>query len=130
MKRGSIDGVVNLEAIPSFMRPEMPEILSRVRSAGAEGPLDFVGAGMFGAVLCDSDGHAWKVARFGETPSEKHVKWMHEQLEGEYEWLRDAENSTISDLVARVFSFHSDEIVLERECVFGRPGAWADRVIQ
>ena len=112
--------------IPAFIRSETTQILERLRAAGAEGPLDYVGAGMFGVVFCDQEGHAWKAARVGMEPSSGHHLFMYEMFDAEYEWLKTAEQSEVADYIARVHRFHGDEIVLERECVFGHPGGWGD----
>lgn len=118
--------VENPEAVQAFLRAELPGIVGRAVSAGAEGPLHYMGAGAFGAVLCDADARAWKVARFQKEPSPKHALFMGEQFSNEYEWLWAAGASPISGYVPAVYDFHPEEVVLERECVFGRPGGWAD----
>jgi hypothetical protein len=118
--------VENPEEIQAHIRPEIGGAVGRARRAGASGPLRFVGAGMYGIVLCDLDGRAWKVARLPERSTERHADWMREAFAEEYEWLRDAAGSGIRDYVALVYDFHPDEIVVERECVFGRPGGWSD----
>lgn len=118
--------IANLGDVASYLRPEIPSALRRALSAGARPPLRYVGAGGYGIVFCDPEGTAWKVARMAEGASEKHANFMRESFAEEYEWLRDAAGSSIRDFVAQVYGFHPDEIVVERECVFGRPGGWAD----
>ncbi len=102
---------------------ELPEAFRRAVRAGANPPLDYVGAGQYGIVFCDESGAAWKVARLGhgEDP-----RFMTEQFGNEYEWMLDAAGTPIAGNVARVYAFHPEEIVVERECVDGRPGTWAD----
>lgn len=118
-------GLVNPDDVDRRVRPEIPGTVGRAQAAGASVPLRYVGAGMYGIVFCDADGHAWKVARV-EDLSARNADWMREFLAQEYEWLRDAARSPIARHVAEVYGFHPEEIVLERECVFGRPGGWAD----
>lgn len=118
--------LANADDVPRHVKDEIPDALRRARLAGARPPLRYVGAGMYGIVFCDPEGAAWKVARLGKEATERHADWMRESFAEEYEWLRDAGGSEIRDHVARVYDFHPDEIVVERECVFGRPGGWAD----
>lgn len=111
----------NPRDVPVFLIPEIGNAVERARKSGANGPLEYVGAGMYGIVFCDRRNHAWKVAR-GDPGS----PFIRDTVAVEYEWLRDAASSEISRNAARVYSVHPKELVLERECVRGRPGAWAD----
>jgi len=117
--------IENPQDVPSYMRLEMPASEKRTREAGGEGPLWYVGAGMFGIVFCDAWGTAWKAFRYEEGKPE-HLKFLRGKLDEEYEWLRDAAGTAISKYVARVTAMHPEQLVLERECVQGRPGGWAE----
>ena len=113
----------NPERIPPYARNEMPAATDRAISAGATPPLEFMGVGMYGLVFCGREGHAWKVFRLvkGERSS-----FVFDAMTLEYEWLRAAAETSFSGNVARVFAVHPEEVVLERECVPGVPGAWSD----
>lgn len=120
-----------LQDIPDHTRSEIPEAFERAVRAGANSPLDYVGSGMYGIVFCDQGGIAWKVMRSGSNErsgitDEMGREFQLENLAQEYEWLRDAADTPIAKHVARVYDIHPQELVLERECVDGRPGAWAD----
>lgn len=119
--------VLNLHAVPVGIRGEVVALVRAAREAGALGTLDYVGVGAYGMVFCDEDGHAWKVARGAREPSgADQDEWMREQFATEYEWLRDAADSPMADHVAQGYAYHAGPVVVERECVFGRPGGWAD----
>jgi len=118
--------LTNPEHVHPYARAEIAGAVDRALAAGAEGPLEYIGAGMFGIVLCDEKDVAWKVARLTEEPTEKHNAFMREAIEEEYEWLRDAAKTPVAPNVARVYAFHPGPIVLERECVRGHPGGWDD----
>jgi hypothetical protein len=67
---------------------------------------EFMGVGMYGVVLCDGKGRAFKVARY-ETPT------SYASLEDEAEWLRDAAKvPAVAPHVARFRSWHPDEGVI------------------
>jgi hypothetical protein len=117
--------IENLEDVPSYVRPEIAASERRTREAGGEGPLQYVGAGMFGIVFCDAWRTAWKAFRYEEGKLE-HLKFLRGVLEEEYEWLRDAAGTSIASNVAQVTAMHPEQLVLERECVQGRPGGWAE----
>lgn len=117
------DLLSNPELVPLHVRDEIGDAAHRAAAAGARLPLEFMGVGMYGIVFCGREGHAWKVFRMGpEGPS----RFIFDVLTGEFEWLRDAAETPISGNVAKVFAVHPDEVVLERECVPGTPGGWAD----
>lgn len=118
--------IENHKEVPSFIRGELAPSERRARLAGAEGPLWYVGAGMYGLVFCDAWGTAWKVFRYEEGEREQHLLFLRGVLEEEYEWLHDAAATSIASNVARVGAMHHKEIVLERECVQGRPGGWGE----
>ncbi len=112
--------------VPSFIHSEIQGAVQRAVSAGAPAPLEFVGVGMYGIVFCDSVDHAWKVARLHKKGDENERDFMLESTATEYEWLRDAGGTPIAKNVAKVYAIHASSIVLERECVRGRAGSWAD----
>lgn len=98
--------------------------MERAIKSGAPTPLEYVGAGMYGIVLCDVNDHAWKVARVPKVDPDHDFNL--DSVATEYEWLRDAAQSPIARNVAMVYAIHEDQLVLERECVRGRAGVWAD----
>jgi hypothetical protein len=116
--------LVNPEHVPDLAVSELAEALGRARAAGATGPLEFVGVGMFGIVLCDREGKAWKVFRIAPDAKPEHLIFLLEALEEEFEWLTAAAGTEIAPHVARVFAAHPEELVLERECVPGESGSW------
>jgi hypothetical protein len=115
-----------LEYIPKIVREEIRDAVERTLDAGAEGPLDYVGAGAYGIVLCDERNHAFKVGRMSPSKPSYEVEFISESLGTEFEFLRDAAQSSMAGHVARAYRFHPAEIVIERECVQGRPGVWGD----
>lgn len=117
-------GLTNRELIPHYVGIEMPDAYLRALTAGAKLPLEYVGAGMYGIVLCDKNDHAWKIARLAGTDRDE--EFMLESAASEYEWLRDAAGTSIAKNVAKVYRLHPEEIILERECVRGRAGGWND----
>jgi hypothetical protein len=120
-----VEGLLNPSDVHSRVRQEISDAVERAVAAGAPPPLEYVGAGQFGIVLCDSNDHAWKVARLANrSPGERN--FMLEEFATEYEWLRDAGKTSIRENVAKVYALHPEEIVLERECVRGRVGTWSD----
>jgi len=122
-----LEGLENLREVPSFILPEVADSMMRAMAAGARPPLAYVGAGMFGIVFADHWERAWKVARTGEiSAAPKGRLFMRDAISAEYEWLTAAAQSEISRHVPEVYAMHGEEIVLEREFVEGRPGAWAD----
>lgn len=126
MSGSSPEGLVLPEYVYPSVRPYIPEAFRRALRAGAKPPLTYVGAGQYGIVFCDDWGHAWKVARLSEEGNPRERLFMIESVAQEYEWLRDAAKTEIAQNVAEVYAIHEEELVLERECVDGRPGAWAD----
>lgn len=116
--------VTNPDRVHPAVLSEMPRVVARARAAGARGPLEFVGAGGFAVVLCDPQDVAWKVFRTRD-PSTSQV-FLRQMLADEYEFLRDAATTPAAPNVVRVFASHPRELVLERECVRGRPGTFAE----
>lgn len=117
--------IENPQEVPSFIRGELAASEKRTRAAGGDGPLWYVGAGMYGIVFCNAWGTAWKAFRYEEGKPE-HLLFLRGVLSEEYEWLRDAAGTVIAHNVARVSAMHPEELVLERECVQGRPGGWSE----
>jgi hypothetical protein len=118
----------NPSDVPPYILPEIPESLDRAIRSGAPKPLLYVGAGGYGIVFCDGFGHAWKVTRMGRGSDRiDHLLFLADNLESEYEWLLSAARDPfVRRHAAEVFQMHGPNLVLERECVAGRPGAWAD----
>lgn len=110
--------------VPPSVDPEFPDAEARAHEAGAPEVLDLVGVGMYGIVFCDERGHAWKVGRLEKPSSDR--TWIREALADEYEWLRDAKPTSLGQHIAEAYAFHPEPVVIERECVSGRPGGWAD----
>jgi hypothetical protein len=127
MARLNIPGLSDPGYIEPIIAPELPGAVERALDAGAPAPLEYVGAGMFGIVFCDENNHAWKVARLSsrELPQQE-LDFMLETFANEYEWLRDAGQSSMAMHVAKAYKFHPDELTIERECVRGRAGGWVD----
>lgn len=117
--------IVNIKAIEPGYREEILRAEESARRVGAEGPLEYIGMGMFGIILCDERNHAWKVFRHPAVPTEEESLFIRNELNEEYEWLRDAATTAIAEKVARVYAMHPEEIVLERECIRGSPGGWS-----
>lgn len=120
--------IVDFELVRDDYRDEVLDAYFRARRAGAPRRLRFVGMGAFGIVFCE-EVHAriaWKVYRHPETPSAKHLVFLRTVLHHELEFFRAAAESPVSDSVARGYRQDEEEIVLERECVPGRPGGGRD----
>lgn len=98
------------------IQPELEDAKERARSAGAQEPIQYVGAGAAGIVLSDRNG-CWKVGRGGRF-----------SLEDEFEFLSDAFRAGAR--VVQVLAFHPEENVIERECVQGHPGGWGTRGVR
>lgn len=116
--------ITNIDAVGPGDREEVLRAEESARHAGAVGPLEYVGMGSYGIVLCDERNHAWKVFRRRAASTEEGSLFIRNVLEDEHEWLRDAATTAIAEKVARVYAMHPEEIVLERECVRGAPGVW------
>jgi len=120
------EGLILPEHVRPSVRPYIPEAYGRAIRAGARPPLIYVGAGQYGIVFCDEEGHAWKVARIQADAPASHRLFMLESVASEYEFLRDAAKTEMARNIAKVYAIHPEELVLERECVNGRPGGWAE----
>lgn len=117
--------IINLEAVDPRYREEVLRADERARRAGAEGPLEFAGIGLYGIVLCDEKDRAWKVFRIPPDGDEGSLLFLREEMQTEHEWLTDAAVTAVAANVAAARAAHPEEIVLERECVQGFPGTWA-----
>lgn len=87
--------------------------LTNALEAGAEPPLEYMGAGAEGIVLCDAD-FAYKVARRRK-----------DKLRDEADWLSIA--SQIPEVRPHVALFERwdpQHGVIVRECIQGEPGVW------
>lgn len=90
------------------------EAAERAVKAGGEAPLEFVGIGMYGVVLCDAH-HAYKASR-GANPR---------FLGDEAEWLATASQmKEVRPYIAAFVAWDKNLGVITRECVQGRPGGW------
>lgn len=119
-KRGAALGepFVNDEDVDSRVSKEIPDIVRRARKAGARGDLRYIGAGMTAVVVCDARNRGFKVGR--------HTK-LQSMLAEEADWLETAGRvRAVHPHVARFYRWHPGPAVIERECVEGRPGRWAD----
>ena len=95
--------------VPAIVRPQMPSVIERAIAAGAPEPLEYVGAGMTGVVLC-ADGVAYKIAR-DTRPID------HQIFEEEAEWLEAASQvPNVAPYVATFEGFDPDNLVIVRAC--------------
>jgi hypothetical protein len=100
---------------------EIAQAAERAVKAGAEAPLEFMGMGATGIVLCSGD-RAYKVARGLE---ERTRKIYVRSLADEAEWLATAtEISEVRPYVATLIDWNKSLGVITRECPAGRPGGW------
>lgn len=106
--RGDIPNVDDIsERTWSIIAPEIDDVMTRVRKAGAKGPLEYIGAGMTGIVFCTGD-TAYKVARPG----------AERMVEEEAEWLATANQvPELRRVVARRPRWNKRAKTLTRECV-------------
>ena len=112
----ALDAVSNLDDIPPglLQGDAISDAAYRALEAGAEPPLEYIGAGATGIVFCDPY-YAFKVARHrrGRT------------LDDEAEWLETA--SVIPEVrrhVAVIERWDPKHRVIVRECVRGNRGTW------
>lgn len=86
---------------------------------GATPPLEFMGEGSTGKVFCDAAGHAWKVP---------HSLLPELWLADEAAWLREARlNPDIKPHVPKLYRWHDEAGILERECVIGPTASERDQ---
>ena len=92
--------------VPDVVLPQMPDVVQRAINAGAEPPLEYIGAGMTSVVFC-SHNIAYKVAR------NTAVRF----LDDESEWLETAASVPwVQDRVAEFFHFDPENVVIVRAC--------------
>ncbi len=92
---------------------QLDDAAERAVAAGAQGELEFQGAGMSGIVFCDEHGTAYKVARKGGEST----------VAEETEWLQKAEQIPgVREHVAKDARYDKKNRVLVRECVQGKTG--------
>jgi hypothetical protein len=116
-RRGMLAGV--RDQVPSgalrVIGGELEDVEARARRAGAQGELEYMGAGATGIVLCDARGEAFKVAR-GEG-----------SLANEATWMRlAAKMPSTGQHIARGVRYNAAQRVLIRECARGQTGGWKD----
>lgn len=103
---------------------EIAGAAERAVKAGAEAPLEFMGLGMVGVVLCDKN-HAYKVARFRPDDGERGKALSVRMLADEAEWMSTAsEIREVRPFVATFVDWSKRHGVLTRECPRGTPGTW------
>lgn len=99
--------------VPKAIEGEIDDAVTRAGAAGADGALEYVGAGMEGIVFCQGS-TAYKVGRRGVS------------LEDEADFLRKANTvHRIKDHVARFIRYDKRNHVLVRECVRGERLKWS-----
>jgi hypothetical protein len=116
-RRGMLAGV--REQVPQAQRKiigdELEDAEARARRAGAQGELEYMGAGMTGIVLCDTSGRAFKVARGDGV------------FDDDAAWLRVARQMPSTGRhIARLERYDKHNRVLVGECVRGKVGGWKD----
>jgi hypothetical protein len=116
--------VSNPEDVHPVVRSEISPTTHRAFLAGANLPLEYLGAGATAIVYCDASGTAWKVYRNPEPA----FFYAHE---AEAEWLLKASSTLeLAGNVPRNVRWHPDEQVLERDCIVGRPAGWSTRGVR
>lgn len=99
---------------------ELPDVVRRARKAGARGALEYQGAGMTAVVVCDARNRGYKIARRAES-------FLRSMFSDEAEWYTDARRAKgVRQHLPRFYRYHPGPVVIERECVRGRPGRWGD----
>ncbi len=112
----ALDAISNLDEVPpGYLHGDaLRDAAYRALEAGAEPPLEYIGAGATGIVFCDPR-FAFKVARHrrGHT------------LEDEAEWLETAAGiPEVTPYVAYLERWDPKQRVIVRECVRGDRGTW------
>lgn len=112
----ALDAISNLDEVPpGYLQGDaLRDATYRALEAGAEPPLEYIGAGATGIVFCDPS-FAFKVARHrrGHT------------LEDEAEWLETAASiPEVAPYVAHLERWDPEQRVIVRECVRGDRGTW------
>lgn len=112
--------VANPEEVDKRDLPDMETVVDRALCAGAKPPFTYLGSGMTSVVFCDQDNRAFKVGR-------RKTKRAWEGLRDEYDWLQTAKDvPEVREHVPTDPVWHPECFTIERECVWGRPGTWAD----
>lgn len=109
----------NPEDVRNIAKDDLRFALDRALEAGARHPLLFLGEGMTSISFCDSRGRAFKSPR-ATAPVLRHL------LENEVEWFQTA--AKVPEVAPHVPSrtiWHEGPGVIERDCVNGTPGGWA-----
>lgn len=112
----ALDAVSNLDDIPRGLLhgTSMSDAAYRALEAGAEPPLEYIGAGATGIVFCDPY-FAFKVARHAQGRT----------IADEAEWLETAAAiPEVAPYVARLEHYDPENRVIVRECVRGDRGTW------
>lgn len=112
----AIEAISNIDDVPpGYLHGDaLQDAAYRALEAGAQPPLEYIGAGATGIVFCDPR-FAFKVARHrrGHT------------LTDEAEWLETAARiPEVSPYVATIEKWDPDHRVIVRECVRGDRGTW------
>ena len=108
-----------------FVEPELDEAERRARAAGAQGELEFVGAGMTGIVMCDATGHAFKVSRRAIARPKQDTGVVAEEAA----WLQQAAKlPEVAKHVARGVRYDAHNHVLVRECLVPRKSRERHRI--
>lgn len=112
----ALDAVSNLDDIPPgyLHGTAIGDAAYRALEAGAEPPLEYIGAGATGIVFCDPHS-AFKVARHSKGRT----------LTDEAEWLETAASiPQVRPYVATIERWDPEQRVIVRECVRGSRGTW------
>lgn len=107
--------LINPDEVHPLVTHHIENIIDRALRSGAKPPLEYMGSGMYGTVLCDSRGRSYKVYRSLEDAIE------------EGEWLEVAQTVPgVQEYVPRLYGIYEDTFVVEKDCIVGRPGRWGD----
>lgn len=110
LRRNKPTFISNIGSVRAY-GSDVEDITRRAVAAGAVPPLRWLGTGETAMVFCDANGRGWKVARDTNALTVN-------LLAVEAEWLATAANiSGVAEHVARLFAWHQDHCVIERECV-------------
>ena len=112
--------VSNFDLMDQLPEAEAQSAIDRALEVGAVPPLTYQGAGGSGIVFCDQRWHAFKVARH---PLPRTRRFM----QSEVDWFRAAAaHPATANMVPRIYAFHPDQVVIERECPRGKGPGWRD----
>jgi hypothetical protein len=111
----TIDAIENVDDIQPGILTGAEKAAYRAIEAGANPPIEYIGAGATGVVFCDEN-FAFKVARHGRATY---------ALEDEAEWLETAAGiPEVAPYVAALDHWDPINKVIVRECVRGDRGTW------